>query len=719
MSVKNGIYGWAGSILRINLTTGEISTEDTLPKYRPYIGGMGIGYKVILDEVPLTTKAFDEENKVIFSVGPLTASGVPCSGRTTITSLSSWSKGLSILDAHMGGHFAHNIKYAGYDAIVIEGKSDKPVYIKIEDEKVTLVDAAHVWGKGTFDSNKIIAKECGDEFDVCSIGIAGENLVHMSTIITSRGNSGGAGMAAILGSKKVKALAIRGTGAVAIARPQELKLLSNYMIKDLVGGNNNHNVPRVPQSWAEYSATVNNRWQGAPGRKWQKAPHGPVDTGEQPSGVINVAAYRCTKGVQEFGEIALRYLVKQGGCSSCPVRCYSEYEMDVLADYDLPTHASNACIPMSGQNGLFMGHKHDFEIEGDANIILAGAGSRAMDDYGVDNNYGNLNRDFIRLYQSGLLREHMTEEEWNEVPWDLMEAGDPRWLVEFWKRMASNKGVWAELTQGSYFLYKSWGLDDASKNSAGLNFFDDVNSNNTNVAYNGYPKHHSAEDAWQSGVLYNLMYNRDCMDHVLTNFVRSGSPYEEVIKPVMEEYFGEGVVDPPKAYTPINDAKIRLAKWAFLEKQWHDSATLCNWMYPMTLSTSPKRRYRGDLELDSKYMSAVIGETYTFDDQMFDMERISHMLRGITAISFAINENSHNLRLDHDAITAWNFDKDPDIPVFTEGTDKMDREDMEKAKTMFYEAMGWNPDTGIPTRETLQKYGLDDLAAKMDEYGLL
>ena len=73
MSVKNGINGWAGSILRINLSTGAITTEDTLPKYKPYMGGMGIGYKVILDEVPLTTKAYDEANKIIFSVGPLTA----------------------------------------------------------------------------------------------------------------------------------------------------------------------------------------------------------------------------------------------------------------------------------------------------------------------------------------------------------------------------------------------------------------------------------------------------------------------------------------------------------------------------------------------------------------------------------------------------------------------------------------------------------------------
>lgn len=307
MSVKNGINGWAGSILRINLTTGTITTEDTLPKYKPYIGGMGLGYKVIWDEVPLDADPLGPQAKAVFAVGPLTASGVPCSGRMNISLLSCWSKGHSILDAHMGGHIAHAFKYAGYDAMILEGQSDKPVYIKIDDDKVTIEDASHVWGKGTFETNAVLSKENGDTFDVASIGQAGENMIPMSTIITSFGNSGGAGIGALLGSKKVKAIACRGTGAVKIARPLEVKLLSNYMIKDLVGGNNNHNVPSVPQSWSEYTATTKNRWQGGPGVTWDKAPHGPVDTGEQPSGVINVAAMRCNKGVFDFGAVAEKY----------------------------------------------------------------------------------------------------------------------------------------------------------------------------------------------------------------------------------------------------------------------------------------------------------------------------------------------------------------------------------------------------------------------------
>lgn len=721
MSAKNGIYGWAGQIARINLTTGEVTKEDTLPKYKPYIGGMGLGYKVIWDEVPLETDALAPESKVVFGIGPLTASGVPCSGRMNISFLSNWSKGNSIVDAHMGGHFAHAMKYAGYDAIILEGQSEKPVYIKIDDEKITLEDASHVWGTGTFNTNAVIAKECGDTFDVCSIGQAGENLVPMSTIITSVGNSGGAGVGAILGSKKVKALAARGTGAVKVARPIEVRELSNYMIKDLVGGNNNHNVPSVPQSWAEYSATSKNRWQGAPGVVWGKAPNGPVDQGEQPSGQINVAALRCNKGVFDFGKVAEKWTVKQGGCSSCPVRCYTEYEMDPLADYDLPTHVSNTCMPIISGKNIFPGgsNVHDFVDEGDAGMILGGSMSRAVDDYGVWDNYGNVNSDFFRMYNDGILKEHFTEEEWNETPWQLMLDGDPRWAWEFYKRIAEAKGSWKMLGVGTYYLYKEWGLDDASKNSAGKNYYDEVSGKNTNVTYNGYPKHHSSEDAWQSGLLYNAMYNRDCMIHHCTNFVRSGSPYEEVIKPALAYWFGEGATDAPKAYTPINDAKIRVAKWSFLGKQWHDSATLCNWMYPMTLSTSKKRNYIGDLDLDAKYMSAVTGEEYTRESIDFDCERISHLLRAMTAISFKINLGSDNLRKDHDAIPAWVFDKEPDFKAFEKGTVKMDRDDMEKAFTMFYEAMGWDTETGIPTRETLEKFDLADVADKLAEYGLI
>ena len=128
--------GWAGKVLRVDLSTGRISTEDTVEKYKDFLGGTGIGYKVIWDEVPTGTKPFDPANKIVFGVGPLAGTGAPCNGRTAITTLwpTCWPKPL-VASGHMGGHFAAELKYAGYDAIIIEGKADRPVWLQIDGWK--------------------------------------------------------------------------------------------------------------------------------------------------------------------------------------------------------------------------------------------------------------------------------------------------------------------------------------------------------------------------------------------------------------------------------------------------------------------------------------------------------------------------------------------------------------------------------------------------------
>ena len=190
-------YGWAGKILRVNLTTGEITTQDDA-KYHKYIGGMGMAYRIMYEEAPMELDPYDEKALVIFGVGPLTGAGVPCSGRMNVTFRSTWSKGHSIIDAHMGGHIGSMLKYAGYDGIVVSGISEKPVYLRIEDGNVSLEDASEIWGKGTFAANKWMVEQNGREFETASIGPAGENLVDYSTLNTSFGNSGGAGLGGVL-----------------------------------------------------------------------------------------------------------------------------------------------------------------------------------------------------------------------------------------------------------------------------------------------------------------------------------------------------------------------------------------------------------------------------------------------------------------------------------------------------------------------------------------
>lgn len=135
---------------------------------------MGFGYKIMYDEVAPGTKPFDEANKIIFAVGPLTGAGAPCSSRVNITSLSTFTRGNLVVDAHMGGFFAAYMKYAGYNAIIIEGKAAKPVWINIQDDTVSIENAAVLWGKGTRATTEEICRAANVEACVAAIGPAGE-----------------------------------------------------------------------------------------------------------------------------------------------------------------------------------------------------------------------------------------------------------------------------------------------------------------------------------------------------------------------------------------------------------------------------------------------------------------------------------------------------------------------------------------------------------------
>ena len=141
-------YGWTGKLLRLNLTTKTASIEDN--KYNEeWLGGMGLGYAIIHDEVPVGTDPAAPEMKMVMAAGPLTGAGSPCSGRTNLTFLSPMMEKPLVVDAHMGGHFGPHIKYSGYDAIIVEGASDTPVWVKINDDKIEFNDASDLWGKGT------------------------------------------------------------------------------------------------------------------------------------------------------------------------------------------------------------------------------------------------------------------------------------------------------------------------------------------------------------------------------------------------------------------------------------------------------------------------------------------------------------------------------------------------------------------------------------------
>ncbi|MEG2850804.1 MAG: aldehyde ferredoxin oxidoreductase N-terminal domain-containing protein, partial [Raoultibacter sp.] len=319
-------YGWAGKILRVNLTTGAITTEPTEP-YKAYIGGMGLANKIMYDEVPAGTDPLAAENKVIFAVGPLTASGTPLAGRTTICSLSTFTKDHLVIDAHCGGMIGAKIKLSGHDAIVVEGKSDHPVYINIKNDEVEIKDAKGIWGLGTREATEALCRKESTKACVATIGPAGEAQTPYAVIINSRNHSAGAGVGAVMGSKMCKALVVEGDGSVNVKDPQAVAELSDYMLRELIGSNNNHVVPSTQQEWAEYY-DKGSRWTARNGLFWAAAEGEPIETGEPKPGELNTVGYRCMKATKDLGPAAEKYTIKMDGCHSCPIHCYSDLRVE-------------------------------------------------------------------------------------------------------------------------------------------------------------------------------------------------------------------------------------------------------------------------------------------------------------------------------------------------------------------------------------------------------
>ena len=215
--------GYAGKILRVDLSKGEVNLRN-LPEEmcREYIGGKGFGAKILFEEMTPRTDPYDPSNLLIFATGPM--SGTTLSGTAKFCAI--FKSPLTGIwgESECSGHFAPQLKFAGFDMIIIQGKSEKPVYITIENEKIEIRDATHLWGKDTFETEDYIKRAYGKKFQVLSIGPAGERLVRYACISHAKGRQfGRCGAGAVMGSKRLKAVAVKGSGTIEVSRLEEFE----------------------------------------------------------------------------------------------------------------------------------------------------------------------------------------------------------------------------------------------------------------------------------------------------------------------------------------------------------------------------------------------------------------------------------------------------------------------------------------------------------------
>jgi aldehyde:ferredoxin oxidoreductase len=211
-----------GKILRVNLTNEEVRIEDLSLEIREkYIGGSGLAAKIIYNEIPNDVEPFSPDALLIFSTGPLTGTSVPSSGRLSVCArspLGIWG------ESHAGGLFGQFLKKTGFDSIVITGKAKIPTYLRIDDGAVTFMRAEKMWGRDVYETYEMIKRETKDStIKIAAIGPAGENRVNYASIIFDVGKAGRAGMGAVMGSKNLKAVAVKGTKKIPVAKEDELR----------------------------------------------------------------------------------------------------------------------------------------------------------------------------------------------------------------------------------------------------------------------------------------------------------------------------------------------------------------------------------------------------------------------------------------------------------------------------------------------------------------
>jgi benzoyl-CoA reductase subunit BamB len=237
-------YGETGFNLEIDLSRGNIERVETDPKLTElHLGGLGTNTKILWDRVPPETDPFSPDIPLIFSTGLLCGTPAPGANRTIVTAYSPQT--LLMGYSMMGGFWAPELKHAGYDKVIFRGKSPKLVYIWIHNDKVEIRDASHLKGKGAVETQELIRQELKEpNAQVAAIGLAGENRVYTASIEQGRSSSSRLGMGAVMGDKGIKAIAVRGTKDINLARPAEFIELCNDVLK-YIKFRGEHPVPNV------------------------------------------------------------------------------------------------------------------------------------------------------------------------------------------------------------------------------------------------------------------------------------------------------------------------------------------------------------------------------------------------------------------------------------------------------------------------------------------
>ena len=663
------MYGWIGKILRVDIGSGEVTTEET-SKYVPeYIGGKGIATRIAWNELKPNVGPYDPENPLMFMTGPFTGTLVPTSGRGSVCGISPriyptpW-----FTYGTMGGDWAAELKYAGFDAVIIKGNSSKLVYLWIHNGKAEIIDAKEIAGFDTFVTQRYMKEKHGDQTQVACIGPAGENRVLWSTIQHRLSNSiGDAGFGAVMGAKKLKAITIRGTGGVKISSPDEFIKICQKITEMIKGGPTTH----------PYHSPIGPETQqcshGCPlgcGKLHKNIPAG-ITVG---SGTRNIMSH-CEDYVFIYGEATTNYPTKDikdiydGDMYTRETKAFGER---------IGTELQALCEGFGLSSSFPINYYPWFWICIENGITEIKGFKLAPDKPGF----------WFNLMKKVAYREDSIGDLFAE---DMMRAIDQLDLPPIVKKAA-------------LFQFPMWGQP----------------AHRQGRSYESQP-----DPLWINTMLHWIIDSRDPMAcHHQSSFVagwfplhhegKCGTPDSnmEKLKATYKKAFGTSNGMEP-GFDNI-DAKTKLAVWQDNRAQIKDSLLLCDWPFPAILHSFPSRKdyleaedYYGDIDAEAKMLAPLTG----LDINTAYIDKAGERIRNLDR---ALHIRNYNRSREIDSTGEWYYE----YPEKSDGT-KLDMRLFNTILDSYYRNRDWDKITGRPTRAKLEELGLKEVADELENIGKL
>ena len=655
------MYGWTGKILRVDLSTGSVTLEDS-SKYVPdYIGGIGIATKLAWDELKPGAEPYDPENPLMFMSGPLTGTLAPTSGKGIVCGVSPRPYPTpQFICGAMGGNWATELKYAGFDGVVIKGNSSKPVHLWIHDGEAEIKDAENLWGLDSFSTQEQLKTEHGQKAQILCIGPAGENLVRFATIQHRICNTAAnCGLGATMGTKKLKAIAIRGTGGVKVARPSDF-IDACKKITELIS-----------------AGPTSNQVGG-----------GPPSPGTLPCSI------GCPLGCPEISNVSIARPTV--GMCICPV---------FLSDpgWDLSVYPTEA-IKEGYSGDIHFGGVKGWGTQVGQQLQTLNEGLGMSDWFYVD----------MYPWLAVCIDHGITE-----INGYKLDIDNPAFWYDFLRKVAHREGIGDIFADSLMRAVEKLNLPPIVKKHG--HWREPAWGFSNHRLGRGWDDQPSP--IWIYSMLHWAIEARDpMMYHHQSSFIQYWFPPAyggtnentdfDKIKATYARVFGTGETIEP-GFGAI-DAKTKAAKWFDSRSVLKNALLVCDWCFPRVYSGRKSldelkagKDYYGDVDAEAKMFATLTG----LDMTTSDLEKAGEKIRNLDR---ALRVRNYDRSRDIDSTVEWIFE----YPECADGT-YLDKAMFNTILDSYYENRGWDKTTGWPTRAKFEELGLKDVADELESISKL